>query len=124
MLTRMTPLRLKDIAEKFLVWLKDNNISVCPKTYDVIKKCSEEIDEPIYDLWKAYNLLRTMGRIELQNPNGKYGFRVLDYTPLSVLVLKTEEFKNQIEKEMLVKILKTLKKRFSYIWDESLEVLK
>ncbi len=120
---RMTPLRRKEIADKFLTWLKENNISTCDKSYDVIKKCSNEIDEPTYEIWKAYDLLRILGRIELNNPNGRHGFNVLDFSPLSVVVLKTEAFKNQIEKDMLVKILKTLKKRFSYVWDESLEIL-
>lgn len=40
--------------------------------------------EELPDLWKAYNLLRTLARLELNSPNGKKGFRVLDYTPISV----------------------------------------
>ena len=120
---RLSPIQRKDIADKLLSWLKANNISNCPKTYDILRQCSEEIDENLYDLWRAFDLLIILGRIERNNPNGKYGFTVLDYSPLSVVILKTEAFKNQIEKEMLVKILKTLKKRFNYIWDESIQIL-
>lgn len=120
----MTPLKRKEIAEKFLAWLKVNDISNCKNTYDVIKRCSEEIDEQIYDLWKAYDLLRIMGRIELNNPNGRRGFSVLDYTPLSVIVIKSEEYRNNVKKEMLIKILSTLKKQYRNIWDESLGKLR
>ena len=121
---RMTPLRRKEIAEKFLSWLKEADISKCTRTYDVIKQCSEEIDEPIYEIWKGYDLLRIMGRIELNNPNGRRGFRVLDFTPLSVIVIKSAEYQNKVKKDMLVHILKTLRRRYSYVWDECLEELK
>jgi hypothetical protein len=120
---KLSSLQRKELADKFLSWLKDKNISRCDRTYDVIKQCSKEIDEPIYDIWKAYDLLKIMGRITLNRADGKAGFTVLDFTPLSVVVviLKTETFKNQIEQEMLIKILKSMKRRFSYIWGESLE---
>lgn len=120
----MTPLLRKEIAEKLLTWLKENKISNCNKTYEVLKQCAEEISEPLYDIWKGYDLLRIMGRIELNNPNGKHGFTVLDFTPLSVVVIKSEEYQNKVKKDMLVHILKTLKRRYSYVWDECMEELK
>ncbi len=117
---RLSPLQRKELAEKLLMWLKDKGIDDCAKTYDTLRQCGEEIDEPLYDMWKAYELLRIMGRIELKNPNGRRGFRVLDFTPLSVLVLKTDNFKREVQKDMLVRILKTLKKGYASIWDEAI----
>lgn len=116
----LSPLQRKELAEKLLAWLKDKGIDDCAKTYDTLRQCGEEIDEPLYDMWKAYELLRIMGRIELKNPNGRRGFRVLDFTPLSGLVLKTDSFKREIQKDMLVRILKTLRKGTASIWDEAI----
>lgn len=116
----LSPLQKKEIADKFLKWLKDNNITTCEKSYNTIKQCSESINKQIYDLWKAFDLLRIMGRIELNNPNGKYGFRIIDYTPLSVYQLKSDGFKNKVQIEMLTKILANIKKQYKDIWDECL----
>jgi hypothetical protein len=61
-----------------------------------------------------------MGRIELNNPNGKYGFKVLDFTPLSVYQLRTDGFKKEVQKDMLAKMLKTLQKQFPDIYTETI----
>ncbi len=121
---RLSPLQRKEIADKFLAWLKEKNITTCDKSYTVIEQCSNDLNEQIFELWRGYELLRTMGRIELNCPNGKKGFHVIDYTPLSVYQLKSDEFKKKIQKEMLVKILTNLKKQFKNIWDESLAEVK
>ena len=117
---RLSPLQRKELAERLLVWLKDKGIDDCSNTHSTLTQCGEEIDEPLFNLWKAYELLRIMGRIELNNPNGRKGFRVLDFTPLSVLVLKTDSFKKEIQRDMLVRILKNLKKQYASIWDEAI----
>lgn len=74
----------RDIADKVLAYLKDNRITSCGNTHDLLTEISEAIDKPLYDLWKAYELLRIMARIEMNNPNGRKGFHVLDYNPLAV----------------------------------------
>ena len=115
---RLSPLQRKEIAEKLLAWLKGKNITNCESSYKVIRQCSEEIHEQIYDLWKAYELLRIMGRLELNNPNGKRGFHVIDFTPLATYQLRTDGFKRIVQKDMLIKMLINLKKQYAYIWDE------
>ena len=117
---RLSPLQHKELAERLLAWLKDKGINDCANAHDTLQQCGEEIDEPLYDMWKAYELLRIMGRIELKNPNGRRGFRVLDFTPLSVLVLKTDNFKKEVQKDMLVRILKYLKNHYASIWHEAI----
>lgn len=121
---RLSPLQRKDTAERLLVWLKENNITSCPKTYDILCQCSEAIDEPVFDLWKAYGLLRIMGRIELNCPNGKKGFRVLDYTSLAVYQLRSDGFKRKLQKDMLVRILSNMKKQYKDIWDDCMSEVK
>lgn len=117
---RLSPLQRKELAEKLLAWLKEKGIDNCANAHDTLQQCGENIDKPLYDMWKAYELLRIMGRIELKNPNGRRGFRVLDFTPLSVLVLKTDNSKREVQKDMLVKILKSLRKSYASIWDEAI----
>jgi hypothetical protein len=121
---RLSPSQKKDIADRFLLWLKDNKITTCRSTYNTIKQCSEKINEQIYDLWRAFDLLKTMGRVELNSPNGKYGFYVIDYTPLSIYQLKSDGFKSKIQKDMLTKILTGLKKQYKDIWDECLKTIQ
>jgi hypothetical protein len=118
---RLSPLQRKEIAEKVLAWLKERDISICNNSHDILTQCANNINEPLYDLWKAYELLRIMGRIELNNPNGRKGFRVLDYTPLSVYQLRTDGFKKQVQKDMLIRILSNLKKQYADIWNECLK---
>lgn len=74
----------REIADKMLVWLKEHEITTCANTYEVLTKCAEAINEPLFNVWKGYELLRILGRIELNNPNGRQGFKVLSYTPLSL----------------------------------------
>jgi len=74
----------RDIADKMLAYLKENDIKSCDNTHTLLTTISEAIDKPLFDLWKAYELLRIMARIEMNNPNGRRGFHVLDYNPLAV----------------------------------------
>jgi len=120
----LSPLQRKNVAEKFLVWLQDKNISTCPKTYDVIRQASGDIDEEIFHIWRAFELLRIMGRLELHSPNGRKGFKVLDYTPLAVYQLRTDGFKAEVETDMLVQVLTDLKRRYKNIWNNALNQLK
>ncbi len=116
----LTPLQKKEVAEKFLKYLEDNGIASSPKTYDTVKAASEAIDEPIYFVWRAFKLLRIMGRVELNRPDGKKGFRVLDYTPLSVYQLKSDKYRESVETDMLAQLLKDLKKHYPKIWQNAI----
>jgi hypothetical protein len=74
----------REIADKILAWLKEHEIGTCDKTYVCLRDCSESIGESLFDCWKGYDLLRIMGRVELNNPNGRRGFKVLSFSPLSL----------------------------------------
>jgi len=79
-----TPLSYKrGVADKMLVYLKEQNIVTCADTYKMLSQISEVINEPLHILWKAYELLRPMARLELNSLNGRKGFRVLSYDPLA-----------------------------------------
>ncbi len=80
-----TPLSQKrQVADKMLAYLKEHNITTCHNSYEMLRKISIAIGEPVHELWKGYELLRTMARLELNSSNGKRGFHVLDYNPLSI----------------------------------------
>ena len=74
----------REIADKMLAYLKEHDIKSCDNTHDLVTKIAEAIDKPLFNLWKGYELLRIMARIEMNNPNGRKGFHVLDYNPLAV----------------------------------------
>ncbi len=79
-----SPIKKRQVADKLLKWLKDNDIETWVKTYSVFVQASEELNEEIFNLWKAYELLRSMGRVVLNCGNGKKGAHVVDYTPLAL----------------------------------------
>lgn len=82
-----TPLaRKRMIADKMLAYFKGHSVATCRQTYPMLCRVSEAIGEELPDVWKAYNLLREVARLELNSPNGKKGFRVLDYTSISLHV--------------------------------------
>lgn len=73
----------REVADKILLYLKEHNISSCANSHAMLSEIAEAIDEPLFNLWKAYELLRIMARLELNSPNGKKGFHVLDYSPIT-----------------------------------------
>ncbi len=79
----LTPARKREIADNFLTYLKDNGIKQWGKTYMLLLELSEILKEEVYDLWKAFDLLVILGRIERINPNGRQGCRVVSYTALT-----------------------------------------
>jgi len=79
----LTPTQKRIIAERFLAWLENNNIKEWGNTYSILLEVSEALNIEVYNLWKAHDLLITLGRIERISPNGKKGCRVVDYTPLT-----------------------------------------
>ncbi len=79
-----SPTKKREVADKLLRWLKTNNIETWVKTLPVFVQASEELGEEIFNLWKAYELLRSMGRVALNCGNGKKGAHVVDYTPLAL----------------------------------------
>lgn len=80
---KSSPIKKRAVADSLLKWLKENSIKTWPKTYTVFLQASEELNEEIFDLWKAYELLRSMGRVALNCGNGRKGAHVVDYTPLA-----------------------------------------
>ena len=83
-MSNFSPTRKRQVADKLLNWLKDKEIQTWAKTHTVFLQASEELDEEIFNLWKAYELLRSMGRVALNCGNGMKGANVLDYTPLVI----------------------------------------
>jgi len=81
---QLTLAKKRQVADRMLAYFKDREIATCPSTYKMLVEVSDAINEPIYNLWKAHAILRMMGRLELNARNGKKGFRVLSYTPLTV----------------------------------------
>ncbi len=79
----------RELANKLIVWIKDNypmsrNTLVIswPNTSQMLDKASEALDEHKYDLWQVHDLLRTLGRIELNCPNGRKGGHLANDTPV------------------------------------------
>lgn len=79
----LSPFQKRQVAEKFLAWLKKNNTKSWDSTYLILIEASEAINEAVYDLWKAHDLLITLGKIERISPNGRKGCRVANYAPLT-----------------------------------------
>lgn len=78
----LKPTQKREVADKILAWLKEHDITTCDNSYKLLSQCSEDIHEPLFNCWKGYELLRILSRIELNSPNGRKGFTVLDSTPL------------------------------------------
>lgn len=91
----LSPIKKRQVADKLLKWLKDNDIKTWGKTYTVFLQASEELNEEIFDLWKAYELLRSMGRVELNCGNGKKGAYVVDYMPLAIPISESATLCNR-----------------------------
>ena len=100
----------REVADKMLVYLKENEISSCDNTYNLLHKISEVIDEPLFMIWRGYELLRIMARIEMNCPNGKKGFRILDYNPLALSLPDRPNV--PVCEVMSCPILKMLKKKW------------
>lgn len=60
----------REVADKMLIWLIDNNQCTWNSSYDLPSRASNDLNEPIYNLWKSYQLLRKLGRIELITSRG------------------------------------------------------
>ncbi len=70
------------IADNFLAYLKKNKIKEWGNTYLLLREVSEALKEEVFNLWKAFDLLIILGRVERINPNGRKGCRVLRFTAL------------------------------------------
>ncbi len=79
----LSPFQKRQIADKFLAWLKKNDIKRWDKTYTLLLEASEALNEEVYNLWKAHDLLIILGKIERISPNGRKGCRVVSYAPLT-----------------------------------------
>jgi len=110
----ITPLTHKrQTADKMLAYLKQHNIISCPNTYKMLCQISEAIGEELPILWKSYELLRIMARLELNSSNGRKGFRVLCFDPLAANLPDRPNI--PICEVNHCPILRALKKRFPEI---------
>jgi hypothetical protein len=98
------------IADKVLVYLKKEHIGSCLDSSKMLDQISDAINEPKYNIWKAYELLRMMARIELNSPNGRKGFKVLDYTPLT-LGIPDRPPKEQFQCPLITKAVRDERKK-------------
>ncbi len=82
--------RKRELANKLIEYVKANSwlrILGCPAwdtTSGMIHEASEALNEHPYDIWKVHDLLRVLGRIELNNPNGRKGGRLINNTPVEL----------------------------------------
>lgn len=82
----------RDLADRLLAWLKEvggirysiGGAVTWPNTYGMLMAAAADLDAEVFSLWKAFDLLIVMGRVVRNNPNGKKGGRVLDFSPLAV----------------------------------------
>ena len=109
----------RDLADKLLAWLKANNIKRWSNNHDTFSKFAEEAEEHIYlyDVWKAYELLRNTGRIGLNSANGRKGGYVISFVPISKPVGRVIDV-HKIKATMLKAILKDLRSQFASEWNE------
>jgi len=78
----LTSRQKRETADKFLAYLSKNQIKSWDNTYSMLIEASEALNEEVFNLWKAVDLLLTLNRIERISPTGKKGCRVLSYAPL------------------------------------------
>lgn len=111
----------RDLADRLLIWLKAKKLKRWGVNHTLFFEFSEEVNEPLYDVWKAYDLLRYTGRLGLNNPNGRKGGYVISFTPLSKPAGREKEIDvNKFKAKLLKRILKDLKSQFANEWDSTL----
>lgn len=72
------------LADNLLRYLVRQPQRSWPDSHTIIEAAAKELGHQCFECWRAYDLLRIMGRIQLNNPNGRHGFQILDTTPLSM----------------------------------------
>jgi hypothetical protein len=102
----------RELANTLMYWLKQNynygsplyplweNISA------MLDRASESLHEHKYDLWQVHDLLRALGRIELNCPNGRKGGHLANDTPVE-LPLMTERKCDPHRCPIVTAVLKT-----------------
>jgi hypothetical protein len=113
----------RKLADNLLSYLKITGRTSWPNTHDIMNEASKVLDAPISDIWKAYELLRILGRIELINPNGRQGMRLLDSTPLMLSGISIE-ITHYDPTPPLIDILQTLKDKYPVSFDSAIKALK
>ncbi len=75
----------RELANKMIEWLKSAYPNLrWNSTNEMADMASKALDEPKYDIWKIHDLLRTLGRIEFNSPNGRKGGRLVNDTPVEL----------------------------------------
>ena len=80
-------LEKRDLADKLLAYLASQPDRSWDNSHDIICQAAKSIEDgryEVFEYWKCFTLLRQLGRIVLNNPNGRHGFRLIDRTPLTM----------------------------------------
>lgn len=78
------------IANALLEWLVVKKHKIWLNNYDILHNFATERGYHLFDVWKAYHLLRDVGRIEPNNPNGRKGAHVVSYAPIEKSIPSTQ----------------------------------
>lgn len=99
----------RELADKVLRFLADTHERSWPNTHNIMQRAADSIGVELFEVWKAYDLLRLLGRVELINPNGQRGLRLLDTTPLTMPGITVEHRDNAV---VVTGIIHDLYKRY------------
>jgi len=72
------------MAGSLLAWLQGTKLETWPSNGQMLEAASDALKVQKCDLWKAFDLLITLGRFERNNPNGRFGGHVADWTPVEL----------------------------------------
>lgn len=88
-----------EIADRLLLWFQGKQLYKWRNTYDILCLANKDLKIDIPDLWQGYRVLRETGRVDLNNPNGQKGARILSFQPVcikgGIMKEKLEELRNQ-----------------------------
>jgi len=72
----------RKLADELLIWLKENDLKNWSNNSNIIHNFAGDHSVQIYEVWKAFELLRFCGRLIYNNPNGRKGAHVESFTPI------------------------------------------
>jgi hypothetical protein len=81
-MVRFTARERLTLAGSLLTWLKGIGMETWPNNSKMLEEASDALEVEKYDLWKAFDLLIILGRLERNNPNGRFGGHVANWTPV------------------------------------------
>ncbi len=72
----------RKLADELLLWLKEQDLQNWTDNSGMIRQFAGEHSCQVYEVWKAFELLRFCGRIIYNNPNGRKGAHVESFIPI------------------------------------------